>query len=147
MKVTILYGTEYGNCRSLAHAASGMLSTNRIQSDIHQMDHFAVDSLAQVQFLLIITSTHGEGEPPDNAAKMFEAVQNPMLNLSHVRFSVCALGDSDYEAFCQCGRDFDMFLEVLGQTSAAMWEGMSWLYSSKMVKFSNSSGDGFEMRQ
>ena len=116
MKVTILYATEYGNCRSLAQAASALLTARGVESVVAQMDEFPVNHLSAIDALLVITSTHGEGEAPENGKSMLEAIKNPALRLNHVRFSVCALGDSDYEDFCQCGKDFDRLLEERGAT-------------------------------
>ena len=68
----------------------------------------------------ILTSTYGDGEPPDNAAALHSAIMAAEGNiLEGVQFSVFALGDSNYPAFCQCGKDFDTKLESLGATRVA----------------------------
>jgi sulfite reductase (NADPH) flavoprotein alpha-component len=65
--------------------------------------------------VLIITSTYGDGEPPDNAASLHAALHaEDAPTLTEVCYSVLALGDSSYPDFCKCGRDFDQRLSALG---------------------------------
>ena len=79
------------------------------------MDEYDTTNIAQLEDLFIITSTHGEGEPPDNAWDFFEFLEDDNApNLNHVRYSVLALGDQTYEFFCQAGKDVDALLENLG---------------------------------
>jgi sulfite reductase (NADPH) flavoprotein alpha-component len=65
--------------------------------------------------LLILTSTYGDGEPPDNAADFHEfLLDDAAPQLPGVDYAVFALGDSSYPDFCQCGIDFDKRLSALG---------------------------------
>ena len=62
-------------------------------------------------------STHGEGDPPDNAISFHEFLHGKRApKLEDLRFSVLSLGDSSYEFFCQTGKEFDQRLEELGGT-------------------------------
>src|SRR5690606_37732565 len=71
--------------------------------------------LESAKVALVIVSTHGEGDPPDHAVELHEALHGRgAWKLSQVRFSVLALGDSSYERFCETGRQFDKQLESLG---------------------------------
>src|SRR5690606_9427386 len=71
--------------------------------------------LESAKVALVIVSTHGEGDPPDHAVELHEALHGRgAWKLAHVRFSVLALGDSSYERFCETGRQFDTRLEALG---------------------------------
>jgi sulfite reductase (NADPH) flavoprotein alpha-component len=65
---------------------------------------------------LVITSTYGDGEPPDNARALHAQLSTLDARFSSLRFSICALGDTNYTQFCKCGADFDVFLEKLGAT-------------------------------
>ena len=79
------------------------------------MGDFKPNNLKKIQNLLIVTSTHGEGEPPDNAIAFYEFLHGKRApKLDDLRFSVLSLGDSSYEFFCQTGKDFDKRLEELG---------------------------------
>jgi sulfite reductase (NADPH) flavoprotein alpha-component len=65
----------------------------------------------------MVVSTYGDGEPPDGAIQFWQAVVHGKgLNLSSVRFSVLALGNTTFDNFCKCGREFDAALERHGAT-------------------------------
>ena len=71
--------------------------------------------LTQTSCVLMVVSTYGDGDPPDDAAPFWEAVVHSNgLDLSGVKFSVLALGNTTYDHFCKCGRDFDAALERHG---------------------------------
>ncbi len=81
------------------------------------MSDFKPNNLKKVKNLLIVVSTHGEGDPPDNALTFHEFIHGKRApKLEDFRYSVLALGDSSYEFFCQTGKDFDKRLEELGGT-------------------------------
>jgi sulfite reductase (NADPH) flavoprotein alpha-component len=114
-EVTILFGSQTGNAQGLAEDLSGKLEKHGFQVALSSMNDFKPNRIKKVQNLLILASTHGEGDPPDNALSFYEFLNGrraPQLN--DLRFSVLSLGDSSYEFFCQTGKDFDRRLEELG---------------------------------
>lgn len=114
-EVTVLFGSETGNGQSLASTIVEKLQAKQLPVQSFSMDDFKPQNLKKVQDLLIITSTHGEGEPPENARSLYEFLHSKRApKLENVRFSVLALGDESYEFFCQTGKDFDKRLEELG---------------------------------
>ncbi|MDR4946950.1 assimilatory sulfite reductase (NADPH) flavoprotein subunit [Neobacillus cucumis] len=116
-EVTILYGSQTGNARGLAKKSAQTLEANGYQVTVSAMSDFKANNLKKLQNLLIIASTHGEGEPPDNAISFHEFLNSKRApKLDELHFSVLALGDSSYEFFCQTGKDFDARLEELGGT-------------------------------
>ncbi|MHB7920043.1 assimilatory sulfite reductase (NADPH) flavoprotein subunit [Staphylococcus hominis] len=113
--ITLLYGSETGNAQGLAEIFEERLSNIGHNITLKAMDEFKPKNLKNVEDLFIITSTQGEGDPPDNAAELHEFIHGRKApKLEGVRFSVLALGDQTYEFFCQTGRDFDKKLEELG---------------------------------
>ena len=79
------------------------------------MSDFKPNNLKKIQNLLIVASTHGEGEPPDNAIGFHEFLHGKRApKLDDLTFLYLSLGDSSYEFFCQTGKDFDKRLEELG---------------------------------
>ncbi len=110
----ILYGSQTGNSESLATDAANSAKSHGLIPVIKSMDEIEISQLAKMEYLLIITSTYGEGAMPDNAEMLWEAANSETVDLSIVNFSVLALGDTSYDLFCQAGIDWDNRLEALG---------------------------------
>lgn len=116
-EVTILFGSQTGNAQRLAVNAGKTLKERGMQVTVSSMLDFKPNQLKKVQNLLIVVSTHGEGDPPDNALTFHEFLHGKRApKLEDLRFSVLALGDRSYEYFCQTGREFDLRLSELGGT-------------------------------
>jgi sulfite reductase (NADPH) flavoprotein alpha-component len=114
-EVTVLFGSQTGNGHGLAKKLSKKLEERGFQVTLSSMGDFKPNSLKKVQNLLIVASTHGEGDPPDNAIPFYEFLHSKRApQLEGLQFSVLALGDTSYEFFCQTGKDFDKRLEELG---------------------------------
>jgi sulfite reductase (NADPH) flavoprotein alpha-component len=115
-KLTVLYGTESGNSEVLADRAVKAAKKRGFQAVMKNMSEISMAELAKSTKLLVIVSTWGDGEPPETAVSFYKEFMNSDLALSDVRFSVCGLGDTAYEKFCQIGKDVDAKLESLGAT-------------------------------
>lgn len=113
--LTVLYGTESGNSESLADLTVKAAKTIGFKAKAVNMADIKVPKLRDIENLLVIVSTWGEGDPPETAADFY---QNFMAEnaprLVNTRFSVLGLGDTSYEEFCKMGKDFDARLEALG---------------------------------
>lgn len=118
-KLTVLYGTESGNSETLAAQAVKDAKKRGFKAMMKNMSEIAPAELAKVSNLLVIVSTWGDGEPPETAASFHAEFMETKVSLSGVRFSVCALGDTSYEKFCQTGKDIDARLEALGAQRVA----------------------------
>ena len=115
--LTILFGSQSGSAESLAKKTAKEAGKRGFAPMVLDMAQATPASLAAEKNLLIITSTFGDGEPPDNAKALHSALADPSAPaLAQLRYSVCALGDTNYTLFCQCGKDFDARLEKLGAT-------------------------------
>ncbi|MDQ0232055.1 assimilatory sulfite reductase (NADPH) flavoprotein subunit [Metabacillus malikii] len=116
-EVTILFGSQTGNAQNLATNAGKTLEEKGFQVTVSAMSDFKPNNLKKVKNLLIIVSTHGEGDPPDNALSFHEFLHGRRApKLEDLRYAVLSLGDSSYEFFCKTGQDFDKRLEELGGT-------------------------------
>lgn len=112
---TILYGTHSGNSKYIARELSKVLTAQGIANRTVDMGRYNTQELIHEKQILIVVSTHGEGDPPLAAQRFCKALQT-MESLPNLLFSVCALGDSSYDLFCETGRQIDQRLEQLGAT-------------------------------
>lgn len=113
-KLTVLYGTESGNSEALADRTVKEAKKKGFQAVMKNMSDIKPTDLAKTSNLLVIVSTWGDGEPPETAIPFYKEFMEADFALSGVRYSVCALGDTAYEKFCQIGKDVDARLSVLG---------------------------------
>lgn len=113
--VTVLFGSQTGTAEGLAKKAAKQLTSHGFAAEAKELDAVTPADLAATGHLLIVTSTYGDGEMPDNAQLLWDALaDDDALTLEKTAFSVCALGDSSYPDFCQAGKDLDARLEALG---------------------------------
>ncbi|MBE0434511.1 MAG: sulfite reductase subunit alpha [Methylomicrobium sp.] len=113
--IHILYGTQTGNSEALANDAAASAKAHGLKPIVKSMDEIELDAFVKMEYLLIITSTYGEGEMPDNAQMLWEAISSDEApSLPHMKYSVLALGDTSYDQFCQAGIEWDQRLAELG---------------------------------
>ena len=115
--LAVLFGSQSGNSEALAAQFSKQASNYGLEGTVYDMDGFDFASLSAMKRVLIICSTWGEGEMPDNAEDLWQVAQRASTgSLNGVHYSVLALGDTSYELFCESGKDWDEQLEKLGAT-------------------------------
>jgi len=106
--VLILCGTVTGTAELCARQAATRLNKIGFPTEVKDMLDVEAEQLEHEHTLLVCVSTHGEGAPPNAAMPLWkELTRDGRFDLSRLRFSVLALGDSSYKLFCQCGKDFD----------------------------------------
>lgn len=113
--VTVLFGSQTGTAEGLAKKLVKTLKKGNFEPSIEDIGSYDKERLAKEKNLLVITSTYGDGEPPDSVLEFHTWLMSDAApRLEGVNFSVLSLGDSSYPDFCQCGTDFDLRFEVLG---------------------------------
>jgi sulfite reductase (NADPH) flavoprotein alpha-component len=113
--LTVLFGSETGNAKQLARALADAASNRGIEARQIDMADYRPRALKDEQDLLVITSTHGEGDPPQTALGFFEFLEGRRAPaLPQLRFAVLGLGDSTYEHYCAAARRVDERLAGLG---------------------------------
>ncbi len=114
-ELVIMFGSQTGNAEGLAAVTAKKAADYGLQAKVVDMDGYDLKNLAQVKRLLLITSTWGEGEMPDNAEALWQsALSASGMNFANTHFSVCAIGDSSYDEFCKAGTDWDEKLSAFG---------------------------------
>ena len=115
--LNILFGSQSGNSEELAAKFAKRAPDYGLEATVHDMDGFDLSSMSSMKRVLIICSTWGEGDMPDNAEDLWqEANSDSAPRLERTFFSVLALGDTSYEFFCESGKDWDVRWEQLGAT-------------------------------
>lgn len=110
----ILSGSQSGNADGVAALVGKKAADYGLDPTIKAMDEIPLADISGYKRVLIVCSTWGEGEMPDNAEDLWNAATSSSESLAGNHFSVCSLGDSSYEFFCQSGMDWDGWFEKAG---------------------------------
>ncbi|NLE80737.1 MAG: sulfite reductase subunit alpha [Rhodococcus sp.] len=116
----ILYGSQTGNAEGVAEDAAAAAKAQGFAPSVCALDDIDLERLAAAQRVLVVTSTYGEGEMPDNAELFWQALSaDTAPRMEELDFAVLALGDTGYDGFCQAGKMIDTRLEQLGAKRVA----------------------------
>lgn len=113
--LTIIYASQTGNAKGVAEALQQQAQAQDIAVSLVSAGDFKAKNLSKETHVIIVASTHGEGEAPDDAIELHAFLQSKKApKLTNLHYAVIGLGDSSYEFFCQTAKDFDHCLAKLG---------------------------------
>ena len=111
----IVYGTQTGTAEELAYDIEKLSKDKGVDCKAFELDDISMIKLKEINKLLIVTSTTGDGEVPDNGLTFWENLSSlTELNISNLKYGVLALGDSSHYDFCNAGKIIDEKLKDLG---------------------------------
>ena len=111
----IVYGTQTGTAEELAYDIEKLSKDKGVDCKVFELDDISMDKLKEINKLLIVTSTTGDGEVPDNGLTFWENLSSlTELNIPNLKYGVLALGDSSHYDFCNAGKIIDEKLKDLG---------------------------------
>lgn len=113
-ELLLLYASQTGNAKTIAQQAFKFYKKEGLNPEIRDVSDFSARELADYRQVMMVISTSGQGVPPPSAGSFFRELHSPeMPDLSHVNYSVCALGDSSYKLFCEAGKTADRRMQEL----------------------------------
>ncbi|HEY8397423.1 MAG TPA: assimilatory sulfite reductase (NADPH) flavoprotein subunit [Flavihumibacter sp.] len=115
--ITVLYGSKSGNSKKIAKNLHDKLIARGFTAVLQDMNNYQANRLKDEKWLLVVVSTHGEGDPPPAAEDLHAYISSrKAAAMPNTRFAVLALGDKSYASYCQTGKDFDSRLAGLKAT-------------------------------
>ncbi|MFV0267647.1 MAG: flavodoxin domain-containing protein, partial [Draconibacterium sp.] len=107
----IVYATRSGNAKMIATFLQVQFKRLGLNVRCRNISSLTSGQLKTTKYLFVVISTDGNGVPPSSAKSLFKQLETLKFKFTDLNYSICALGDSSYEAFCQAGKELDSLLK------------------------------------
>lgn len=115
--ITLLSASQTGNARHLAEQLRDHLVAHKLNVELYSAGEYKFKQIHKTTTLIIIASTQGEGDPPEEAIAFYKYLHSKKASeMKETSYAVFGLGDTSYEHFCKAGKDFDERIAQLGAT-------------------------------
>lgn len=112
--VSIITGSTLGAAEYVGDHIADLLEEMDFTTDIHNQPN--LDEIDNNSLWILVVSTHGAGDYPDNIKPFIQQLQDKNKDTSNVQFAIVAIGDSNYDTFCAAGKSLQKTLIKLGAT-------------------------------
>lgn len=149
--ITIISASQTGNAKLLSERLYEYFNQNNKKIRLINAIDYKFKKIQDEKILILIISTQGEGEPPEEALSLYKFIMsNKAPQLNHLSYSIFGLGDKSYDLFCQAGKDFDKRFKELGGNilidrfdADIEYENDYNIWSKKLLKAINEQGLNF----
>jgi sulfite reductase alpha subunit-like flavoprotein len=146
-EISIIYITETGNSKFLASELNKKLKVSGAKIKSKAAEQYRLTDFSKEKNVIIIASTHGEGEIPASGKKFFEYISQNEIDLKNLNYFVIALGDKNYPLFCQAGKDIDARLEKLGANKLTNRIDLDLDFEDSISDIANNLGNIFSSQE
>ncbi|MSQ99044.1 MAG: sulfite reductase [NADPH] flavoprotein alpha-component [Xanthomonadales bacterium] len=119
-RLQVFFASQTGNGESVALALAAEAERAGVAVEVRSLAELRPAALKKLRYAAFVISTHGEGDPPDDALELFEYLKGSRAApLGQLNFQVLALGDRSYSKFCAAGRELENLLLAQGASRFA----------------------------
>lgn len=135
--LAIFYGSQSGNCEVLAKDLKKFAATQGFEASVGELDSTDLAAMSELNHVLILCSTFGEGDPPDNAKNFYESITSEGAQVlpATLNFAVCGLGDSSYTYFNKAAEDIARRMSELGATPCQEFLGCDLAFEDEYAEW------------